>query len=171
LSKLKESDFKSQCAFALARQFQEMWEMTRNAIEQVSDVYWTQGIKEDKEWFYSLRVYHIIETAEFYARDTPKGFQWGARIGEVNWWERLSHKEVAEKIIKGDMRVYLNDIAKYIEGNLKKAADKGLLKIDGFQEFSSVLEKLQYLLRHNTYHLGELTMQLRALGHERVKWT
>jgi uncharacterized damage-inducible protein DinB len=170
MSKLKKTNFKSPFAFGLARQFQAMWTMTRQAIEVIPDADWTQGIETDPEWFYSLRVYHIIETAEFYARDTHEGFQWGARLGEPNWWDKISHKTAAEKVVKGDMLVYLDDIEHYIESYLKGVSDEALLKTDGFHWFSSILEKLQYLLRHNTYHLGELTMQLRALGNERIKW-
>jgi hypothetical protein len=171
VSKLKETDFKSEYAFGLARQFRGMWAMTRDAIEQIPDADWTKGINSDDEWFYALRVYHIIETAEFYARDTHEGFKWGTRLGEPNWWDRISHKKAAEKVIKGDMLVYLNDIAQYLENNLKRLDDQALLKKDGFHWFSSILEKLQYLLRHNSFHLGELTQQLRGLGHKRIEWT
>ena len=171
MSQLKESDFKSLIAFGLARQFQGMWRMVRQAIDQIPDEHWAQGIKEDKKWFYSLRVYHIIETAEFYARDTHEGMLWGARLGKVNWWETITHKEAAAKVVKGETRIYQTDIAKYIESYLKRISDEELLKKDGFHWFSSVLEKLQYLLQHNLYHLGELTMQLRALRCDRITWS
>ena len=170
MPKLEAKAFKSPIAFSLARQFEEMWEMTRQAIDLLPDDEWTVGVKGDEEWFYSLRVYHMLETAEFYSRDTPKGMLWGARLGKVNWWETISHKEASEKIIKGDMRIYLDEIARYIRSNLQRVSDVELLQKDGFHQFASVLEKFQYLLRHNTYHLGELTMQLRCLGHNRIKW-
>ena len=145
--------------------------MIRKAIEQIPDKKWSQGIEGDKEWFYSLRVYHCIETAEFYSRDTHQGMLWGARLGKVNWWETSTHKEVAESIIKGDTLVYLSEISQYIESYLKRVTDDQLLEKDGFHWFSSILEKYQYLLRHNTYHLGELTMQLRAQSCDRIKWS
>jgi hypothetical protein len=171
MSKLEETDFKSLIAFGLARQFRGIWTMTRQAIEQVPDAAWARGVKGDEEWFYSLRVYHIIETAEFYSRDMHEGMQWGARLGKVNWWDSITHKEAAKKVVKGDMLVYLDEIAQYIEGLLKRASDKDLLRKDGFHWFSSIIEKYQYLIRHNTYHLGELTMQLRVQGNKRIKWS
>ncbi len=168
---LEETEFKGKIAFSLGRQFRAMWAMTRNAIEQIPDKKWAVGIKTDNEWFYSLRVYHMVETAEFYSRDAPNGMQWGARLGTINWWETLTHEEAAKKVIKGDTLIYLNEIAQYLERKLKGMTDEELLANDGFHWFTSILEKYQYLIRHNTFHLGELTMQLRAMSHERIKWT
>ena len=171
MSKLKEKDFKSKMAFSLARQFRGMWAMTRDAIELIPDKDWAHGVDVDKMWFYSLRVYHMIETAEFYAREAPEGMLWGARLGQVNWWEKISAKEAAEQVVKGDTLIYLNEIAFYIENHLKRVSDQDLLAKDGFHWFSSILEKYLYLIRHNTYHLGELTMDLRNRGSERIKWS
>jgi hypothetical protein len=87
MSKLDPKDFNSQFAFGLARQYQGMWMMLRQGIDKIPDDHWKFG--SDK-WFYSLRVYHIIEAVEFYIRDTHKGMQWGKRLGKVNWWEEIS---------------------------------------------------------------------------------
>ena len=171
VSQLERKAFKSPIAYALARQFEGMWEMIRQAIENIPEDEWTIGEKSDEEWYYSLRIYHMIETAEFYSRDTHDGMQWGARLGKINWWDTISHKEAAKMVIKGDMLIYLDDIAKYIRSHLKRVSDDKLQRKDGFHWFASVLEKYHYLIRHNTYHLGELTMKLRALGHDRIKWT
>jgi hypothetical protein len=171
VSKLQETEFKSPIAFALARQLRGMWTMARQAIEQIHDEKWTDGVKGDEEWFYSLRIYHIIEAAEFYSRDTPKRMQWGARLGEINWWETISHKKAAELISKGDMLVYLNEIALKLENYLKDVSDEVVLGKDKFHWFASILEKYQYLIRHNSFHLGELTMHLRAHNFERIKWS
>ena len=62
----------------------------------------------------------MIETAEFYSRDTPEGMLWGARLGKVNWWETISAKDAAEKVVKGDTLIYLNEMAQYIENLLKR---------------------------------------------------
>ncbi len=171
MSKLEESAFKSKIAFSLAKEFQWMWEMTRNAIEQIPEKEWAHGVDSDKEWFYSLRIYHIIETAEFYFRDMPEGMLWGARLGQVKWWETISAKQAAEKVVKGDTLIYLNEMAQYIEEHLKRVSDQDLLAKDGFQGFSTILEKYIYLIRHTTYHLGELTMDLRVRGLNRIKWS
>lgn len=164
------NEFKGPIAYEIARQLEGMWTMTREAIELIPDKEWTQGVETDKEWYYSLRVYHIIETAEFYSRDTHEGMQWGARLGKINWWESISHKEAAEKVEKGDMLIYLDEIAKYIRERLRQFSDQDLREQDGFHWFASIREKYIYLIRHNTYHLGELTMFLRTLGKERIKW-
>ena len=169
--KLERKAFKSHIAFSLARQYEAMWDMIRQAIECIPDKEWTDGVQDDEEWYYSLRVYHMIETAEFYSRDTHKGMQWGARLGKVNWSKTITPKEAAEIVLKGDMLIFLDDVANFIRSNLKRVSDEKLLQKDGFHWFVSVLEKYQYLLRHNSYHLGELTMQLRALGHTRIKWS
>ncbi|MFX1565117.1 MAG: hypothetical protein ACFFCH_03920 [Promethearchaeota archaeon] len=170
LTKLAKKDFKSPIAYELAGQLESMWTMIREAINLVSDEEWTHGIQNDKDWYYSLRVYHIIETAEFYSRDTHQGMQWGARLGKVNWWETITHQEAATKVGKSDMLIYSDEIAKYIRDKLQKFSDQDLLEQDGFHWFSSILIKYVYLIRHNTYHLGELTQFLRLLGKERIKW-
>jgi hypothetical protein len=45
-----------------------------------------------------------------------------------------------------------------------------LVSKDDFKWFSSVFEKLLYLLRHNQHHLGELSRMLREWECTRVKW-
>jgi hypothetical protein len=170
LTKLTKKDFKGTIGYEVARQLEGMWTMTRDATKLIPDTLWSHGVEEDKEWFYSLRVYHIIETAEFYSRDTDQGMQWGARLGKVNWWETIPHEEAAKTIAKGDMLIYSDEIAKYIRRKLRNSTDEDLLEQDGFHWFSSILNKYVYLIRHNTYHLGELTMFLRMHGLERIKW-
>ncbi|MFX0168590.1 MAG: hypothetical protein ACFE89_04440 [Candidatus Hodarchaeota archaeon] len=171
MSKLKETDFKSLLAFSLARQFWGIWGMTRQAIAQIPDSEWPHGVEVDHEWFYSLRVYHLIETIEFYSKDTPKGMQWGARLGTVNWWETISHKEAAERITKATATAYMNEIAEHLDKHLRSVTDEELMGKDEFHWFASVLEKFQYVIRHSSFHLGELAMYLRDQSCERMKWS
>lgn len=167
VSDTKYGKYKSTIAKSMARQFKGMWDMLRQAVEQVPSDCWTRG-KEN--WCYSLLVYHIIETAAFYSRDTPEGMVWGKRLGEVDWWERMTAQEAARQLTKQDMKAYLDEMEKHIEVFLVASTDERLLEQDGFNWFSSILEKLQYLLRHCSYHVGELALALREWDCERIKW-
>ena len=168
MSKLDAKDFKSHFAFGLARQYVGMWNMLRQGIEKIPDEQWTFG---KNKWFYSLRVYHIIETAEFYARDTHEGMQWGKRLGKVNWWETMSHEEVAGLITKKDALDYIGETEKNLTKLFKAYTDKDLLKEDDFHWFSSIYEKFLYCLRHNSFHIGELAYSLYGLECARIEWS
>lgn len=171
MKKLVAEEFKGVIAFSLACQFQSMWKMLRQGIEKVPEEQWTQGLSGDDQWFYSLRVYHIIETSEFYLRDSPEGMKWGQRLGKVNWWKTISHQEVAQKITKKDTLAYLEEIEERIVDFLKGINDQALMDQDGFRtHIPTILEKYIYLLRHNNYHIGELTLRLRQIGCERIEW-
>ncbi|MFX1540955.1 MAG: hypothetical protein ACFFBX_09275 [Promethearchaeota archaeon] len=167
MSKLKESEFKSPFAFGLARQFHGMWTMLMQGIEKIPDGEWHHG--RDK-WFYSLRIYHIIETSEFYARDTPEGMQWGKHLGQVNWKEEMSLKKAAKLITKKEVIKYLGEMKWRITKQLKALSDEDLLKKDGFHWFSGIYEKYVYLLRHSNFHIGELAYALRTLECDRIEW-
>ena len=79
----------------LIKQFESSWLMLRQCIENVPDEKWDVGLKViDKPWaeakgeniwYYSDRVYHIIQTVEFYTNDDPKTMKWGGRIGGIEW--------------------------------------------------------------------------------------
>ncbi|MFX1300901.1 MAG: hypothetical protein ACFFDE_08150 [Promethearchaeota archaeon] len=168
MSKLEVEDFRSQFAFGLAKQYQGMWIMLRQGIEKIPDDQWRFG--KDK-WFYSLRVYHIIETVEFYARDTHEGMEWGKRLGKVNWWEEISAEAASLLITKKAALKYLAEMEKEIIKLLKVCSDEDLLKQDGFHWFSSIFEKLLYCLRHSIFHVGELAFALHGLECERIKWS
>jgi hypothetical protein len=167
MSTLKESEFKSEFAFGLARQFHGMWTMLRQGIEKVPDNDWHHG---RDGWFYSLRIYHIIETAEFYTRDTHEGMQWGKRLGKINWWEEMGPEEAAKLVTKKEVLVYLDEIEQQITKLLQRYSDKDLMKKDGFHWFSGINEKLIYSLRHNIFHIGELAFALHSLECDRIKW-
>ena len=53
---------------------------------------------------------------------------------------------------------------------LEKISIEELNNQEGFPWFESVLEKLLYLLRHNSVHLGELAKTLRDNDFERMIW-
>ena len=62
---------------SLARQFQSMWEMCREAIDTCGESQWRREI--DDPFFVPGRVIlHVIETADYYLDAHPDSFVWGA---------------------------------------------------------------------------------------------
>ena len=148
----------------LLTQFSSTWKMLKQAIENCPDEYW---YGTDKDWNYSRTVYHIIETQEFYIRSTPDGMVWGKLLGDVD------NKDLPAETIypsKGILVGYLDKIEMQITDYLKNIELEELLQKDDFKWFSSVFEKLLYLLRHNAHHLGELGRMLREWDCKRMKW-
>ena len=65
----------------LLSQFSSSWAMLKLAIENCPDEYW---YGTDKDWNFSRTVYHIIETQEFYMRNSPEGMVWGKLLGDID---------------------------------------------------------------------------------------
>ncbi|MFW9922888.1 MAG: DinB family protein [Candidatus Thorarchaeota archaeon] len=149
---------------ALLSQFTSSWKMLRDAIENCPVEYW---YRTDKDWNYSKTVYHIIETQEFYLRDTPDGMVWGKLIGDVNNKDLPAEAVLpAKELLIG----YLEDLENQISSYITNIDFEELLGKDGFRWFTSRFEKLLYLLRHNAHHLGELGRMLREWDCTRMKW-
>ncbi|MHA1211110.1 MAG: DinB family protein [Candidatus Heimdallarchaeota archaeon] len=148
----------------LLSQFASTWKMLEKAIEKVPDEYW---YGTDKGWSYSKTVHHIIETQEFYLRDDPEGMIWGKLLKD----DKKSTTSDEEKYpIKEILIDYQKTMESKITDYLKAISYEKLLEKDGFKWFSSVFEKLLYLLRHNAHHLGELGRMLREWDCERMRW-
>ncbi|MHA2213265.1 MAG: hypothetical protein ACW992_08905, partial [Candidatus Thorarchaeota archaeon] len=143
------------------------WKMLRQAIENIPDSQWHYGANE---WFYSLTVYHIVETAEFYVNSSPEAMVWGKRGGFV--WDDVKDikSDVLPRITKESQIEYASDIGSCIDSLLKSITPDELSQPDGFHWFSSVFEKLLYLLRHCAHHVGELNRALRESDNERISW-
>jgi uncharacterized damage-inducible protein DinB len=160
----KEISFRSM----LLKQFERKWKMLREAIENCPDDKWHEG-KDD--WIFSNITYHIVETADFYTQEDYEKMNWG-RVSGIDL-DKDSKEEIKEKMTKITKELvsnYLEEMDTTIIKLLKKTSDKDLLKKDSFYWFDSIYEKLIYLLRHNSYHLGELTYMLRECNAERLKW-
>jgi len=141
--------------------------MLNQAIEKSTDSLWSAG----GEWMYSMNVYHIIETVEFYGKNSPKDMEWGKRAG-INWKED-SQQEIAKKksmITKEQMKDYLDDIKLWFSGILAGSSGAVLFEKDDFSWFNSKLEKYIYSLRHSMHHIGELNKTLRDNDLERIEW-
>ena len=146
-------------------QFSSTWKMLRSAIEIAPDEYW---YGKTHDWSFSLTLYHIIETQRFYIRDSPDGMEWGKLLKELNTDDKPLDEVYPPRVILVDFLEKTEaEVTSYIKGlSLEK-----LLEKDGFKWFSSVFEKLLYLMRHNQHHIGELSRMLREWDCERVKWT
>lgn len=142
-------------------------EMTKDAIENVPDSKWHDGYEK---WFFSLTAYHIVETIAFYSRDDHEGMVWGERAGYS--WEKVDdiENQILPKISKELVLEYISEIEDKLSSILKSTLDKDLLEKDGFHWFSSILEKLEFALRHTAYHCGELALALRIWDSQHIKW-
>ncbi|MFW9802775.1 MAG: hypothetical protein ACFFFC_09000, partial [Candidatus Thorarchaeota archaeon] len=131
-------------ARALVNQYTSVWKMLQNAITEVPDERWHDGVGQ---WYFSQTAYHIIETAQFYLGSDPDAMQWGARAGIV--WDDIEdiENEVLPRLNKELVNSYLQEIEQKWAETLKSASDSNLLETDGFHWFSSILDKLIYLLR------------------------
>ncbi|MHA2252071.1 MAG: DinB family protein [Candidatus Kariarchaeaceae archaeon] len=145
------------------------WKTLDQAIEVVPDDIFSTVIND---WSFSFTVFHTIETAEFYARESPEGMKFGKRIG-INW-EQDSKEEIIEKkakITKEDLTTYLGEIRKIVAEKINSLTDKEIFMQDGFRErFTSIYEKYVYLLRHTMYHIGELARSLRDNEEVKIEW-
>jgi len=164
----------------LVNQFDSSWKMLRESIMKVPDDKWSKGIEPIERswadskgrniWFFSERVYHIIETVEFYCADDPKIMKWGSRIGGVEW-KKESPEVTASRIKKEIMLDYLEEIKSKLESKLRSFSSEDLFGTDGFSEWQpSRLAKFLYTMRHSMWHLGELSKALRDWDSVRMSW-
>ena len=151
----------------LLRQFKSSWKMLRTAIENVPDEKWHDG---SEGWFFSMTAYHFVETMEFYIGNDPDAMKWGKRAG-YNWDHvKDIEKDILPLITKELVNSYLDDMEKTYAKAFSSMTLDELAGKDGFHWFTSVYEKLVYLLRHNMHHQGELSRTLSDWGCKRAKW-
>lgn len=97
----------------LQDQFNRSWDMLQQAIAGASDTLWsTVGV-----WMFSMNVYHVIETVEFYGKKDPEDMEWGKRVGID--WKKDSKQELTLKksrITKVQMNDYLDEIKTGLTG-------------------------------------------------------
>jgi hypothetical protein len=164
----------------LVKQFESSWKMLRQSIENIPAEKWAAGIisiekpwaesKGENIWYFSERVYHIIQTVEFYSYDSPDSMKWGSRIGGIEW-RKESPEVTASRIKKEDMLEYLEETKDRLEKKLRSLSDDNLFETDGFSEWQSLrLAKYLYTMRHSMWHIGELSRALRDYDSERISW-
>ena len=165
---MNKNEISSSFGKALESQFKEKWSMLIDALSKCPEDRFHDGIGE---WSFSYTIYHIIETAEFYIRNTPDGMKWGLRAGfDWNTDSKETINKMKKKLTKSLLLKYLEEIQNRIDKFLNEKKDEDLLKKDDFHWFESIYEKLVYLLRHNSFHIGELAKTLREWGTDRIKW-
>ncbi|MFW9795174.1 MAG: hypothetical protein ACFFEE_12770 [Candidatus Thorarchaeota archaeon] len=153
---------------SITSQFKSGLKMVKDAIENVPDSRWHDG---SGKWFFSQTVYQILEAMDFYLGSKHEEMKWGKRAGYV-WVEDIDiKKDILPKLTKELVEEYLSEIQNKLTSVLGKASEDSLLKKDGFDWFSCVLEKLQYALRHTAHHCGELNLMLRIWDAPTIKWT
>jgi uncharacterized damage-inducible protein DinB len=149
----------------LADQFERMWMMLREAINNCADEEW----KSDAgHWFLipSRLAYHIIETVEFYSRESPEGMDFAGRFG-VDWETREAEKLPDREA----MLDYLEEIRGSLRGKLRSMSDEALLAEHPFPwTGATVLERMVYTLRHSMFHLGQIQAELRRRGLKGAEW-
>jgi uncharacterized damage-inducible protein DinB len=149
---------------SLLSQFESTWEMLDMAFSGVGE----DWLKTVDGWIYGDVLYHIIITQKYYIRETPEGMEWGGLYGdpELKETDPRGYYPDRETLIK-----YKNRVEQAVVKYLKSMDDRKLYHGDGFKNrFSTIHEKLLYLLRHNAHHLGELALIHRENNLERVKW-
>jgi uncharacterized damage-inducible protein DinB len=152
----------------LIEHFTRVWGTYRDAIRDIPEEQWRAG--EVDYLTPSRLLYHVLEAAEFYSRETPKGFNWGAnqrRFGVD--WEAATPEQLPTQ---EQTLTYLDEVQAQLEAWLKNAEDSDILSPDSEYSWTgkSVLGRALYLLRHNQHHLGELNAELRRRGLPRAKW-
>ena len=135
-------------------QFSSTWKMIRKAIEVVPDEYW---YGKTHDWSYSQTLYHILETQIFYIRDTPEGMEWGTLLKELATDDKPIEEVYPPRVILMDL---LEKTEKEVTDYIKGLTLEQLLGKDDFEWFSSVFEKLLYLLRHNQHLFYTIQMHL-----------
>ncbi len=164
----------------LVKQFESSWLMLRQCIENVPDDKWDVGLKiidkpwsetkGENIWYYSDRVYHIIQTVEYYTNDDPKTMKWGGRIGGIEW-RKESPEVTASRIKKEDMLQYVEETEIKLRQKLMSLSESDLFEVDGFSEWQdSRLAKFLYTMRHSMWHIGELSRALRDYDCKRTSW-
>jgi len=165
---------------SLVKQFESSWLMLRQCIEYIPDEKWAVGIKKidrpwsetkgENIWYYSDRVYHVIQTVEFYTNDDPKAMKWGGRIGGIEW-KKESPEVTASRIKKEDMFAYLEETEMKLRKKLMSFSESDLFETDGFSDYlDSRLTKFLYTMRHSMWHIGELSRAHREFDCKRISW-
>ena len=155
----------------LTRQFDHSWVLLRQAIFNISDNYWKKIISQDEKnfWTFSLTVYHIIETTDYYMRFSPDDMEWGLK-GNIDWESSLSLEQKISRLTKTLVVQYLDEIQPKLTKIFALTPNSQFFKPDSFSWFPCILDKYLYLLRHNMMHIGELNKALRNCNNPRINW-
>jgi hypothetical protein len=164
----------------LIEEYDRSWKMLLQVIEKAPDEKWTAHVesiempwsetKGMNVWYFSDRVFHVIQTVEFYTSDNPEDMKWGGRIGGIDW-KTESPDVTASRITKEDMLDYLSETKSNLEEKLNSFSEEDLFGTDGFKSYLACrFAKFVYTLRHSMWHIGELARAMREWDCERIIW-
>ncbi len=161
-------DSKSSIGNALALQYDKIFNMLTDGIDNVSEGLW-KLYKND--WRYAWTSFHIVETVNYHFHDGPNEMKWGERAG-INWDidKGDSLVEKMNKITKDLVKSYIIEVKENLNQQVKNTSDSEFLSKDKFGFFSSNLERHIYSIRHAIFHAGELNKTLRDNNEKRIKW-
>jgi len=146
----------------LVGQFERSWRMVEEAVGTFSAEEWRTG---EIDYLTPARLaYHILETAEFYAGESPDGFPFGHRFGCD--WEGAQPEELPTQ---EDVLEYLAEVRSQVETWLTSA---DLLAADDAFTWpgDTVLDRAVYLQRHTHHHVGEMWSEIKRRGHDLPHW-
>ena len=153
---------------SLLKQVKACQSLIHQAIDKANDDHFNGEIHE---WMYNWKIYHVIETIEYYSSDDPNVFVWGRKAGiiakEETKEEVLNKKK---KISKSLLKEYTLELTDNCIRKISSYTDVDLLSKDKFHWFESILDKYLYMIRHSMFHIGELSQALRYWDCEHILW-
>ena len=153
---------------AFASQYDKIWEMLLEGIDNASDDLWKYF---KNTWRYAWNSFHVVEVIFYFTLDDPKGMSWGERAN-INWEKdnEIKSLEKKAKITKESVREFIDEIRDSWDAKIKEKSDDHFLSKDDFGTFASNLERHIYSIRHAAHHIGELNKELRNFNAKRIKW-
>ncbi len=153
---------------AFASQYDKIWEMLLDAIDNASDDLWKYF---KNTWRYAWNSFHVVEVIFYFTLDDPKGMSWGERAN-INWEidNDVKSLEKKAKITKELVREFIDEIRESWHTKIKEKSDDHFLSKDDFGTFASNLERHIYSIRHAAHHIGELNTELRDFNAKTIEW-
>ncbi len=152
-------------ASVVVNQFDAAWDMLGEAIQAIDEEAWRAGAPS--HLVPARLVYHILETADYYAHPDLSAFEWSGRFGVD--WETANAGNLPDQ---GTIAEYLRDVRSKVAAWLVSHDDSGLLAPDAvfYEEGMTHLDRALYVLRHTHQHTGELFAVLRERDIPRPAW-
>ena len=153
---------------AFALQYDKIWEMLSEAIDNASDDLWKYS---KSTWRYAWNSFHVVEVIFYFTLDDPKGIRWGERAG-INWEKdsEIRSLEKMKKITKELVREFIDEIRDSWSTKIKEKSNDHFFSKDDFGTFASNLERHIYSIRHAAHHIGELNTELRDFNDKTIEW-
>ncbi|MHA2009478.1 MAG: hypothetical protein ACXABO_02565 [Promethearchaeota archaeon] len=153
---------------AIASQYDKIWKMMFDAIDNASDDLWKYF---KNSWGYAWNSFHVVEVIFYHTLDDPKAIAWGERAN-INWEKdnEVIFVEKMTKISKELVREFIDEIRDSWQTKIKEKPNDYFLSKDDFGDFASNLERHIYSIRHAAHHIGELNKALRDFNNKRITW-